>query len=120
MSYNYNPLAKTAERLLTKYGLDATAETESASDDFDPSNPSGADVKKTKGKAIRDKLSYAYVSRFNNLIQEQDVMLLCSASLGLEDGSVVEFSGQSWQIIKANPIKPANTVLAYEAHARLV
>lgn len=120
MSYNYNPMAGTAKRLLAKYGLDAKSTTEVASNDFDPSNPLGLHSKERTGKAIRDKFSYSYVSRFNNLIQEQDVMLLCSADLELEEGSVVSFSGQDWLVIKPNPIKPADVVLAYEAHVRSV
>lgn len=118
MSYNYKPLSQTAERLIAKFGLEATAETKGANNDFDPTNPNVSQSVITKGKAVQGTLTQSYVSRYHNIIKEEDVMLLCSASLDLKEGSIITFNDKKWLIIKTNPIKPADTVLAYEAHAR--
>lgn len=105
MSYNYELLVKKALDLLSRFGLDAESEI-------------GGE--KTKGKAIRDKIGYSLASRFHNLVEEQDILLICSADLKLEDGCIVEYDGREWFIVKANPVKPADTTIMYEAIARLL
>ena len=105
MSYNYESLVKKALDLLGRFGLDVESEI---------------DGEKTKGKAIRDRIGYSLTSRFHNLVEEQDILLICSASLRLEDDCIVNYDGREWYIVKANPIKPADTIIIYEAIARLL
>lgn len=105
MSYNYNSMAKTAVRLLTKYGLDAIS---TVNDD------------RFTGQAMRDKISGNLATRFHNLVEEQDILLICSADLKLEDDCIVEYDGREWFIVKANPVKPSDMIVMYEAIARLL
>lgn len=105
MSYNYGSMVKTATRMLDKYGLDAI---------------SIVDGDRFTGKALRDKISHNLATRFHNLLEEQDILLICSASLNLEDDCKVEYDGREWFIVKANPVKPADTIVMYEAIARLL
>ena len=105
MSYNYESLVKKALDLLGRFGLDAESEIGG---------------KNTTGKAIRDKIGYSLASRFHNLVEEQDILLICSADLKLEDDCIVEYDGREWFIVKANPVKPADTIIMYEAIARLL
>ena len=105
MNYNYNPMVKTAERLLAKYGLEAIS---TVNDD------------RFIGKALRDKINGNLATRFHNLVEEQDILLICSADLQLEDDCIVEYDGCEWFIVKANPVKPGDMIVMYEAIARLL
>lgn len=105
MSYNYSSMVKAASKMLDKYGLDAISVVEGD---------------KSTGKALRDKISHSLATRFHNLLEEQDILLICSADLKLEDDCIVEYDGREWFIVKANPVKPADTIIMYEAIARLL
>lgn len=107
MRYDYTGITNTADRLIDRFGLDAECETWIA-----------GEKTVTHGKAVKDKISYQYMQAYQNMIEAGDVMLICSQSLDIQEGSTLSVGGENFLIIKSMPIKPADKVVAIEAIAR--
>lgn len=122
MSYDYKRTAKTAERIISRFGISAIAKNIITSDFIDPDNPDdvGEEII-TTGKVVRDELSYQYSQKNQSLIVAGDCLLWCDSGLDIrENTQVVTSSGIKYNIIKPNPIAPADVIVAYSAHAREV
>lgn len=116
MSFDYGAILSVVNDLLPQFGTDCTAVT--TTNDYSPSNPTGETVEVvTHGKGVMGEIKAPF-GEYANAIESGDMVLICSASLALQTGSVVSIGNANWRVVDPRPIKPANLVLAYQAHVR--
>lgn len=116
MSFDYTPILTIVNDLLPTFGMPCTAETTSS--EASPSNPTGEPTTvTTSGSAVLDEIKKPF-GDFSNTIEIGDMVLVATASLELQTGSVVDLNGDKWRVIDPRPIKPANLLLGYQSHVR--
>lgn len=107
----YGNLAATALKLLTKYGYEVTF-THVEQGAFDPDTLTTSDVTSTYTATIV-KDEYSTLERQSSAIKQGDIKLICThANFNVSD--TVAIDGIDYRIMDVSPIKPAQTILAYE------
>lgn len=118
MKFDYDEIIELVDEILPEFGLDCTATLEKPAE-YDPETGLTTGSIESTGKGVLTNFN-SYDSAQNNLIEAGDMRLLATESLLLEVGSIVDISGEEWQVINPNPIKPANKIVMYKAHVRRV
>lgn len=118
MKFDYDEIIELVDEVLPEFGVNCTAILE-VEQEYDPETGLTTVKVETAGKGVLTNFK-SYDSAQNNLIEAGDMRLLATESLSLEVGSIVDISGEEWQVINPNPIKPANKVVMYKAHVRRV
>lgn len=116
MRFDYGAILSVVNDLLPQFGTDCTAVT--TTNDYSPSNPTGETVEVvTHGKGVMDDIKAPF-GEYTNPVESGDMLLICTPSLKLKTGSVATIDEQDWVVVDPRPIKPANLILAYQAHVR--
>lgn len=115
---NYEEIRIIVDELLPELGVGCTAITKTEGE-YDPETGMSGGEKKTAGKVVVTNIDMRF-SNQNNLIEVGDQVLLASASLELEIGTKVSVNDVNYLVIAPNPIKPANVIVMYKAHARKI
>lgn len=113
--YNYSSLLKTANRLIDRFGRDATLIKPGEPGD-DPwsaaSEPSESDI-------ILVEIGYSMTNRDASLIEAGDKMTLVSSQgLAPELPDKIRLDGEDYQVIDAQPLNPGGTKLLTEVQIR--
>ena len=116
MSYNYAPLRATADRLIERFGVEATLHRPGGLDEttYPPVRLPG-----TSEPCIVVRDTYSAAERGGTLIEEGDVKLLIAATVARPTtADTLEVQGVTYHLQAVEPIQPGPDVLLYQARGR--
>lgn len=119
-SFNYDKMADTAQRLLTRFGATWVL-TKVNKGDYNPSNNTRLSDTTTDYNVKGVRREYRDSQIDGEVIKRGDILLIMEAK-ALSDSPTpfdkVSFNGQRWSIIKVKEINPANKAIIYQLQLR--
>ncbi|AFF25323.1 TPA: hypothetical protein SIC75_002067 [Pasteurella multocida] len=119
----YGRLKNISSSLIKKFGSPCVVRIEKKGE-YDPETGSVNTVQAVENKAfcIFDNLAYDFPSYRGDsgasMVKQGDVLIYLTAEAKPELNSHVVVNGETWLIVKFQPIKPSNTVIIYQCQAR--
>ena len=114
MSFDYLKTKGTVEKLLVRFGSQATF-TRKTGGTYDPVTGGTTATTETYTRYIV-WADYKTSEIDGTVVQRGDARLLVAGSVAV--GDKVEKNGSEWRIIDANPVQPAEIAVMYTAQAR--
>lgn len=106
----------TATRLIKKFGRRHTF-TRVSYGAYDPATGTSAETESAfTAYAVKD--DFSAFERNDSSIQIDDIKLIAEASGAFEVDDLIDIESQDYRIVRVNPIKPADVVVAYELQVR--
>ena len=120
MSFDYQRMAQTAKRLLTKFGAPAVLSREGGDGVYDPATGQVEGGGTQTWDCTAAVLNYDAKDIDGSLIQAGDSRVLIAPDVATvpETGDVLNATGKTLTVVRVETLAPAGTVLRYDAQAR--
>lgn len=118
MTFDYDRIAATATRMLTRYGRAVTLRS-SGGDTYDPATAT-REVYQTEYATIGLMLDYQQSDIDGTLIQvgDQKVYMEPSVEVAPKTGDEILINDVVFKVIKSRPVSPAGVVVLHELQVR--
>ena len=124
----YSQLQVLSTKLIKQFGVPCTVIT-SRNWDYDPSTGAMQTIKTEKSAyCLFDNLAYDFPSfqsggsgeSSSTMVKQGDVLIYVTSQADPELNAQIIVNSENWQVIKSQPIKPANQAIIYQCQCRRV
>lgn len=118
----YNQLQMLSTKLIKQFGVPCKVIT-SKNGDYDPSIGAMQTIKMEKSAyCLFDNLAYDFPKGDTSavMVKQGDVLIYVTYQATPELNVQIIANGERWQVIKSQPIKPANQAIIYQCQCRKV
>lgn len=108
----------TAKKLIRQFGQPLTLRTEDVSGGYDENGDPVVPSPSSEVSGNGVKLNYTLSEMDNSSIKSGDAKLLFSTEGKPEIGMLVDIDGETWRVVKPNPLQPAGITILYSMQVR--
>lgn len=120
MSAFYNRIAKTAIRLLTKYGKDCTFRSLVSVPNVNPSKPPIVSQSDNIYKAVFTKYKSEEIDGIRILTSDMKVLVQGNIDPSFKiNGQIIDPTGQVWKVVGLEPVIPGPICVLFKVQVRV-